>query len=63
LTWNPKGADLAMMLGVFYCRTFDAPVLTEIMRDGVVFARVYDIRGRQFDSLFTMPPVEREERP
>jgi 4-amino-4-deoxy-L-arabinose transferase-like glycosyltransferase len=57
LTWDPKGADLAMMLGAFYCRNFDAPVLLEVRRQGVLFARVYDIRGREFDSLFTLPPV------
>jgi hypothetical protein len=61
-TWDPKGADFAMMLGEFYCATLDAPLLAEIVRDGVVYARVYDIRGRSIDSLFTIPPVEREEK-
>jgi hypothetical protein len=56
--WNPKGADFALMLGEFYCRTLDAPVLAEVDREGVVYARVYDIRGRTFSSLFTIPPVE-----
>lgn len=55
-TWNPKGADFAMMLGTFYCARFDAPVITTIERDGVVYARVYDIRGRNFDSVLTQPP-------
>ena len=45
-TWDPKGADFALMLGEFYCAELNAPVLVEIERDGVVFARVYDIRGR-----------------
>ncbi len=54
-TWNPKGADFAMMLGVFYCAKLDAPELFEIVRDGVVYARVYDIRGRTFTSLLTVP--------
>jgi 4-amino-4-deoxy-L-arabinose transferase-like glycosyltransferase len=54
-TWDPKGADFAMMLGEFYCRTFDAPVLAEVKRDGVVYARVYDIRGRAYDTLLTQP--------
>jgi hypothetical protein len=58
LTWDPKGADFAMMLGVFYCRSFEAPVLVEVRREGVLFARVYEIRGRAFDSLFTIPPVQ-----
>ena len=44
-----------MMLGEFYCATFDAPVMAEIRRAGVVYARVYDIRGRSFPSLLTMP--------
>ncbi len=54
-TWDPKGADFAMMLGEFYCRQFDAPLLFEVARDGVVYARVYDIRGRSYDTLLTRP--------
>jgi len=54
-TWDPSGADFAMMLGEFYCATFDAPLLAEVVRDGVVYARVYDIRGRNFTSLLTVP--------
>jgi hypothetical protein len=57
-TWDPKGADFAMMLGEFYCRTFDAPVLVEIRRGGVVYARVYDIRGRSYDTLLTQPGLK-----
>jgi hypothetical protein len=57
LTWDPKGADFAMMLGVFYCAAFDAPVLAEIWRDGVLYARVYDIRGRTILNLLKFPPV------
>jgi hypothetical protein len=60
LTWDAKGADFAMMLSVFYCATLDAPVLVEITREGVSFARVYDIRGRSIPSLFTFPPVQRD---
>jgi hypothetical protein len=52
-TWDPKGADFAMMLGEFYCRTFDAPLLVEVRRAGIVYARVYDIRGRNYDTLLT----------
>jgi hypothetical protein len=58
-TWDPKGADFALMLGEFYCATLEAPVLVEIERAGVVFARVYDIRVRNVTSLFTIPPVTR----
>lgn len=54
-TWEPQGADFALMLGEFYCQTFDAPLLAEIVRDGVVYARVYDIRGRSYPSLLTRP--------
>ncbi|HKG00693.1 MAG TPA: hypothetical protein VKB15_08725, partial [Xanthobacteraceae bacterium] len=57
-TWNPNGADFALMLGEFYCATFDAPVIAEVAREGVVYARAYDIRGRSFTTLFTIPPVE-----
>ena len=28
-TWEPQGADFAMVLGVFYCANPTAPVLTE----------------------------------
>jgi hypothetical protein len=57
-TWDPKGADFALMLGTFYCAKLDAPLLVDIERDGVSFARAYDIRGRDVKSLFTEPPVE-----
>ena len=57
-TWDPQGADFAMMLGVFYCAKLDAPVLVEIVRDGVVYARVYDIRGRSFPTLLTQPGLK-----
>src|SRR5215831_17305768 len=54
-SWDPSGADFAMMLGEFYCAKLDAPLLVEIVRDGVTFARVYDIRGRSFETLLTQP--------
>ena len=56
LAWNPKGADFAMMLGEFYCAKLDAPMLFQVVREGVVYARVYDIRGRSISTLFTIPP-------
>ena len=52
--WDPKGADFAMTLGEFYCAKLDAPVLFDIMREGVVYARVYDIRGRSISTLLTV---------
>jgi hypothetical protein len=54
-TWDPQGADFAMMLGEFYCLAFDAPLITEVTREGVVYARVYDIRGRSFSTLLSTP--------
>jgi 4-amino-4-deoxy-L-arabinose transferase-like glycosyltransferase len=54
-TWDPQGADFALMLGEFYCVTFDAPIVAEVMREGVVYARVYDIRGRSYTTLLTTP--------
>jgi hypothetical protein len=55
-TWDAKGADFALMLGEFYCAELKAPVLVEVQREGVVYARVYDIRGRTVSSLLTIPP-------
>jgi hypothetical protein len=49
--WDPKGADFALSLGEFYCSQLAEPVLVEIQREGVVYARVYDIRGRTVTSL------------
>jgi hypothetical protein len=54
--WHSNGADFAMTLGEFYCKGLAAPVLVEIKRDDVVFARVYDIRGRSISSLLSIPP-------
>jgi dolichyl-phosphate-mannose-protein mannosyltransferase len=56
-TWDPQGADFAMMLGVFYCAKFDAPLLVDVVREGVSYARVYDIRGRSFRTLLTRPSL------
>ena len=53
--WDPRGADFAMVLGEYYCRPLDAPVFIDIVRAGVVFARVYDIRGRDVDDLLSIP--------
>jgi Dolichyl-phosphate-mannose-protein mannosyltransferase len=53
--WDSHSADFAMTLGEFYCKGLTAPVLVEIKRDDVVFARVYDIRGRSISSLLAIP--------
>jgi hypothetical protein len=55
-SWQASGADFALVLGEFYCANLQAPVLVQIEREGVVFARVYDIRQRTVSSLFTIPP-------
>jgi hypothetical protein len=57
-TWDPKGADFAVMLGEFYCAKLDAPILFEIVREGVVYARVYDIIGRSIPTLLNGPGVD-----
>ena len=55
--WDSHAADFAMTLGEFYCKgLISAPIMVEIKRDDVVYARVYDIRGRSISSLLTMPP-------
>jgi hypothetical protein len=53
--WDSKAADFAMTLGEFYCKGLNAPILVEIKRDDVVFARVYDIRGRNISDLLSIP--------
>ena len=53
--WDSHAADFAMTLGEFYCKGLTAPLMVEIRRDDVVFARVYDIRGRSISSLLSIP--------
>jgi hypothetical protein len=53
--WDSHAADFAMTLGEFYCKGLTAPVMVEIKRDDVVFARVYDIRGRSISNLLSIP--------
>lgn len=55
-TWEEKRADFAMSLGTFYCEDIARPVMVSIERDGVVYARVYDLRGRPTPNLLTEPP-------
>jgi Dolichyl-phosphate-mannose-protein mannosyltransferase len=56
IDWKSHAADFAMTLGEFYCKGLTAPVMVEVKRDDVVFARVYDIRGRSISSLLSIPP-------
>jgi hypothetical protein len=53
--WDSQSADFAMTLGEFYCKGLTAPVMVEVKRDDVVFARVYDIRGRGISTLLAIP--------
>ena len=53
--WDSSAADFAMTLGEFYCKGLTAPVMVEIKRDDVVFARVYDIRGQSISNLLAIP--------
>ncbi len=46
-----------MMLNEFYCAKLDAPVILQVVRDGVVYARVYDIRGLSVSTLLAYPSV------
>lgn len=58
-TWDRKTADFAMMLGTYYCRgDIRAPILAEIRREGVLYGRVYDMRGRTIPNLLTVPPPQ-----
>ncbi|WP_024508836.1 glycosyltransferase family 39 protein [Bradyrhizobium sp. ARR65] len=56
IDWRSQAADFAMTLGEFYCKGLNAPVMVEIKRDDVVYARVYDIRGRSIATLLSIPP-------
>jgi hypothetical protein len=55
-TFDQKKADFAMALGTFYCRHLQAPIMATIEREGVVYATVYDFRGRASERLLTQPP-------
>lgn len=55
-TFNEKQADFAMAVGAYYCEYLKAPIIAEIDREGVVFARVYDLRGSPTPELLTEPP-------
>jgi len=55
-TFNRKTADFAVALGTFYCQHLRHPIMAEIVREGVVYARVYDLRGGPTPNLLTVPP-------
>ena len=47
---------LRMSLGTFYCRHLQVPILATVEREGVIYARVYDLRGARPEKLLTQPP-------
>ncbi len=62
ITWDIKGADFALIssscpratkvcMGEFYCSHLSEPVMVDVQREGVTYARVYDIRGRTMAGL------------
>lgn len=51
-TNDAKGADFAVSLGTFYCAELFAPIMYEVRRENVVFARVYDLRRHPFDTTY-----------
>jgi hypothetical protein len=55
---DARGADFALSMGTFYCARLDAPIVARVQRDGVVFARVYDLRGRSFVTTYAYPPKD-----
>jgi hypothetical protein len=56
-TYNEKQADFAMALGTYYCNYLQAPIMATIEREGVIYARVYDMRGAPTrPKLVTEPP-------
>jgi hypothetical protein len=55
VTNDAKGADFAITLGTYYCAKLNTAVLAVAERDGVVFARAYDVRGRTIASAYAPP--------
>jgi hypothetical protein len=55
-TFDEKQADFAMALGTFYCEHLKSSIMVEVMREGVAYARVYDLRGEPTPNLLTQPP-------
>lgn len=55
-TFDEKKADFAMALGTYYCQYLQAPIMATVEREGVIYARVYDFRGRAGEKLLTEPP-------
>jgi Dolichyl-phosphate-mannose-protein mannosyltransferase len=45
ITYERRRADFSMMLGNYYCDELRAPTIVKVTREGVNYARVYDLRG------------------
>jgi hypothetical protein len=52
---DPRGADFALSMGTYYCARLKAPILATAQREGVVFARAYDLRGLSFATTYFDP--------
>src|SRR5262249_31617761 len=52
---DPGGPDFGEIARDVYSAAPHAPLVGEGERGGVIFARVYDIRGRSIPSLLTLP--------
>ena len=55
-TFDRKTADFALALGTFYCNHLQHAIMATIEREGVIYARVYDLRGGPTPKLLTQPP-------
>jgi Dolichyl-phosphate-mannose-protein mannosyltransferase len=55
-TFDRKIADFALALGTFYCNHLQHPIMAMIEREGVIYARVYNLRGGPTPQLLTAPP-------
>ncbi len=55
-TFDEKQADFAMAVGAYYCEYLKAPIMVEIEREGVIYARVYDLRGGPTPKLLKQLP-------
>lgn len=54
--FDQKQADFVMALGTYYCQPLQATILANIEREGVTYARVYDLRGGPTPKILTQPP-------
>ena len=55
-SFDRKIADFALALGTFYCNHLQHPIMATIEREGVIYARVYNLRGGPTPQLLTAPP-------